>query len=97
MKAPLLQGSAVPARCGWFKDYREQMHIYRKELDFHSFRHSATTFMHWAAVEDSIPDRVTGHATPGETARYTKGPDLRQLQQAIEAIAPRVNFEKLWL
>jgi hypothetical protein len=46
-------------------------------------------------VGDSIIDRVTGHATPGETSRYTKGSDLRQLQQAIEAIAPRVDLA--WL
>jgi integrase len=52
--------------------------IYRPGLDFHSFRHSTTTFMHRAGVMDSIIDRVTGHATPGETSRYTKGSDLRR-------------------
>jgi len=65
----------------WFSRYRQQNGIYRPGLDFHSFRHSATTFMH-RARGDSIIDRVTGHATPGETSRYTKGSDLRQLQQA---------------
>jgi integrase len=79
----------------WFSRYRQETGIYRPGLDFHSFRHSATTFMHRAGVGDSIIDRVTGHATPGETSRYTKGSDLRQLQQAIEAIAPGVDLA--WL
>ncbi len=55
-------------------------------LDFRSLRQNATTFPHRAGVQDPIIDRLTGHATPGETARYTKGSDIRQLKQAIDAI-----------
>lgn len=81
----------------WFSRYRQETGIYRPGLDFHSFRHSATTFMHCAGVRDSIIDRVTGHATPGETSRYTKSSDLRQLQQAVEAIALGADLERLRL
>jgi integrase len=35
----------------WFSRYRQENGIYRPGLDFHSFRHSATTFMHRAGSE----------------------------------------------
>ena len=49
----------------WFSRYRQETGIYRPGLDFHSFRHSATTFMHRAGVADSIIDlpRPRGRAT----------------------------------
>jgi integrase len=33
---------------------------------------TAPTFLHQAGAPDSIVDRLTGHTTPAETARYTK-------------------------
>lgn len=71
----------------WFSRYRQETGLYKPGLDFHSFRHSATTFMHRAGVIDSLVDRITGHVTPGETARYTKSSDLIQLRDAIERIS----------
>lgn len=71
----------------WFSRYRQETGLYKPGLDFHSFRHSATTFMHRGGVTDSLVDRITGHVTPGETARYTKSSDLSQLRDAIEKIS----------
>ena len=70
----------------WFTRYRRDVGLYRPGLDFHSFRHTATTLMHQAGVERAVIDHVTGHATPGETSRYTKGSRLGQLMDAIERI-----------
>ncbi|RUX23414.1 site-specific integrase [Mesorhizobium sp. M2A.F.Ca.ET.037.01.1.1] len=70
----------------WFTRYRRDIGVYRKGLDFHSFRHSASTLMHQAGVERAVLDHVTGHSTPGETSRYVKASALAQLQSAINSI-----------
>ncbi|ESX03693.1 integrase [Mesorhizobium sp. LSJC268A00] len=70
----------------WFTRYRRDIGVYRKGLDFHSFRHTASTLMHQAGIERAVLDHVTGHSTPGETSRYVKASALRQLQMAIDAI-----------
>jgi integrase len=61
------------------------------------FRHSATTFLHQAGAPDSIVDNLTGHTTPGETARYTKSSNLKQLQAAIDAVDIGVTFDELYI
>lgn len=76
----------------WFTRYRQDIGVYRKNLDFHSLRHNATTFMHQADVSTPVIDNLTGHSTPGETARYTKGSSLQQLKAAVDAIKPGLHF-----
>ena len=80
-----------------FTYYRRQIGLYQPGLDFHSFRHSATTFMAHAGVSVPIIDQLTGHATPGETARYTKGFRIEQLQQGINSIDPQIDLAFLYL
>ncbi|WP_348626214.1 site-specific integrase [Mesorhizobium sp. L2C067A000] len=70
----------------WFTRYRRDIGVYRKGLDFHSFRHSASTSMHQGGIERAVLDHVTGHSTPGETSRYVKASALAQLQSAINSI-----------
>ncbi len=79
----------------WFTRYRRDVKLYEAGRDFHSFRHSATTFLHQGGASDSVVDRLTGHTTPGETARYTKSTDIAQLKTAIEAIDAGVDFTGL--
>jgi integrase len=91
MLFPNLQPGGADDRLGhnyskWFTRYRRDTGLYAQGLDFHSFRHSATTFMLQADVPTSVVDEVTGHATAGETARYHKGFAVAQLQQAIDSI-----------
>lgn len=74
----------------WFTRYRRDVGLYRKGLDFHSFRHTATTLMQRAGVPISAIDELTGHATPGETARYSHGLSMEQLVAGIEAIDFRI-------
>ena len=81
----------------WFTRYRQDVGLYRSGLNFHSFRHTATTLMHQADVTPAIIDHVTGHATPGETARYTKRSSLMQLRTAIECIDIGVDLSALYV
>jgi len=80
----------------WFTRYRQDIGVYRKNLDFHSLRHTATTLMHQADVSTLVIDHLTGHSTPGETARYTKGSSLQQLAAAIEAIKSGLALAHLY-
>ena len=91
---PALAPGGADGRLGngytkFFTRYRRSVGIYRKHLDFHSFRQSATTLLHQADVPDSIIDRLTGHATAGETARYTKSSRVSQLKVAVD----KIDFE----
>ena len=79
----------------WFTRYRRDTNLYAEGLDFHSFRHSATTFMLQAKASTSVVDEVTGHATAGETARYHKGFTIAQLQEAIDSIDIGVDLSHL--
>ena len=97
---PQLKAGGADGRLGhafakWFTRYRREIGLDRAKLVFHSFRHTATTLMHEADVQPAIIDRVTGHTTPGETARYTKRTTLRQLQAAINAIIIGVDLSHL--
>jgi integrase len=90
---PNLQRGGADARLGhafskWFTRYRQERGLYRRGLDFHALRHTATTLMHQAGIEAAVIDHATGHTTPGETARYTKGSRLHQLQTAINSVDP---------
>ena len=97
---PNLQPGGADDRLGhnyskWFTRYRRDTGLYAQGLDFHSFRHSATTFMLQANVSTSVVDEVTGHATAGETARYHKGFAVAQLQDAIDSIDIGVDLSHL--
>ncbi len=80
----------------WFTRYRRDVALYRPGLDFHSFRHTATTLMHQAGVAAAVIDHITGHTTAGETARYTKRSTLTQMKAAIDTIAIGVDLTALY-
>ena len=97
---PNLQPGGADDRLGhnyskWFTRYRRDTALYAPGLDFHSFRHSATTFMKRTGVSDSVIDEVTGHATAGETARYNKGLTVANLKEAIDKIDIGVDLSHL--
>lgn len=81
----------------WFSRYRQEAKVYVPRRDFHSFRHSATTFMRQAGVDGPTVDEITGHETAGETARYNKGFTLANLKDAVETIAIGVDLSFLHL
>jgi integrase len=95
-----LNGGGADNRFGhnftkWFTRYRRDVGLYRQRLDFHSFRLSATTFMQWTEVPLPVIDRLTGHASVGETARYTKHLQISQLADGIHGINPNVDLSYL--
>lgn len=79
----------------WFARYRRDVGLYQVGLDFHSLRHSATTFLFHAGVDAVLVDALTGHETAGETARYTKNFQTSQLKQAIDRLTPHVDLGHL--
>ncbi len=98
---PELKPGGADGRLGhafakWFTRYRRDVGLDRANLVFHSFRHTASTLMHEADVQWQIVDRVTGHTTVGETARYTKRTSLRQLHAAINKINIEVDLSHLY-
>ncbi|WP_156387727.1 site-specific integrase [Methylobacterium sp. Leaf399] len=80
----------------WFTRYRRDVGLYRPGLDFHSFRHTATTLMHQAGVSVAVIDHITGHTTAGETARYTKRSTLVQMKASIDTIGIGVDLTALY-
>lgn len=98
---PNLQPGGADDRLGhnyskWFSRYRRDVDLFVTGRDFHSFRHSATTFMKRGNVSDSVIDEVTGHATAGETARYSKGLTVANLRAAIDTIDIGVDLSSLY-
>lgn len=98
---PNLQPGGADGRLGhgytkWFTRYRRDVKVYEPGRDFHSFRHSASTFLHQGGASDSLVDRLTGHTTPGETSRYTKSSRIMQLKQAINSIDIGVSLTHLY-
>lgn len=99
---PNLQPGGPDDRLGhsyskWFSRYRQETGLFVTGRDFHSLRHSATTFMSRAGVQHTVIDAVTGHATAGETARYDKGLTVANLKAAIETIDIGVDLSPLHL
>lgn len=98
---PNLQPGGADDRLGhnyskWFSRYRRDTKLYVPRRDFHSFRHTATTFMSRAGVQHAVIDAITGHETVGETARYDKGFTVANLKAAIETIEIGVDLTALY-
>ncbi len=56
---------------------------------FHSIRHTLSTALHRAGIDELIISYVTGHSNPGrsEAGRtYIHGPTLRQMEEALEKL-----------
>lgn len=95
-----LEGGGADDRLGhnfskWFTRYRRAIGLYERLLDFHSLKHSATTFMQWSGVPEAVIDKLTAHARAGETARYTKEFQITQLRDGIEGIRPNITLGHL--
>lgn len=98
---PNLKPGGADGRLGhgytkWFTRYRRDAKVYRPKLDFHSFRHTATTLLQRAEVSVPLVDELTGHAGVGETARYTKGLGLKKLHEAVNKISIGVDLQHLY-
>jgi integrase len=89
-----------------FTNYRKQIGLYRRGMDFHSFRHTVITKLIGEGRCSILEaDEITGHDSKhrkeirenqSESLRYFKGHKIRILKEAIETIAyPRIDIERL--
>lgn len=71
----------------WWSRYRQEIGLYERGLDYHSFRHGVTTKLFAAGVSEAIVDEITGHEGKGTSrAVYKKDLPLRVLHEAIAKI-----------
>lgn len=70
----------------WFGRYLNAIGAKTSKTTFHSFRHSFTDALRVAQVQDSLIDAITGHKTPGVTARYGTGHTVATLKEAIDRV-----------
>ncbi len=69
----------------WFLIYRREQGIDARWVDFHAFRHTASTRLIDAGVSDSVADYLSGHASDkrGSARRYKHMQDLRAQQAKL--------------
>jgi len=68
----------------WWSQYRRDVGVYQKGLDYHSFRHGVTTKLFAADVSTAIIDELTGHEGEGTSqVVYKKDMPLSKLYEAI--------------
>lgn len=71
----------------WFGRYRKAVDVYRKGLDYHSFRHTITTKLFAEGVSREVIDELTGHEGEGTSQTvYMKSLPLKVLHEAISKV-----------
>lgn len=71
----------------WWTRYRQQIGVYEKGLDYHSFRGGVTTKLTAAHVPLEIRNELLGHeGTTVDEIHYQKGLPLKTLAEAIARI-----------
>ena len=71
----------------WFSRYRQEIGLYEKGMDYHSFRHGATTKLYEAGVSEAYIDELTGHEGQGTSRKvYKKQMPLPVLLEAISKV-----------
>lgn len=72
----------------WWSQYRKDVGVYEKGLDYHSFRHGVTTKLFSAGVDRVLVDELTGHEGEGVSQRiYHHGSPLERLAEAITKVS----------
>lgn len=89
---PKLKPGGPDAKLGyyftkWWSQYRRDVGVYEKRLDYHSFRHGVTTKLYAADVSSVIVDELTGHEGEGTSqVVYKKDMPLSKLHKAIRKV-----------
>ncbi|MBB5372287.1 site-specific integrase [Acidocella aromatica] len=101
---PELKPEGVDSKLGYkitkqFTRYRQIIGVYRKGLNYHSFRHGVTTKLYAADVNEGWIDLLTGHEGGGESRkRYLKGVPMPKLKEAIEKVTwPELDLSGLYV
>lgn len=89
---PALAPSGKDKRYGatftqWFTRYRKEIGVYRRGLDYHSFRHGVTTKLYAAGVEEYLIDELTGHEGGGISRSVYKAKGKTPIRGLYEAIS----------
>lgn len=70
----------------------------RKDVVFHSFRHSVTTLLCNAGVQKEFVEELIGHesrARRSEMERYKKGQTLMMLKEVIDRLVLPIDIERM--
>lgn len=80
----------------WFLVYRRQQGITRRWIDFHAFRHTASTRLTDAGIPDSVADYLTGHSgtSRGSARRYKA---MQEVRPALERLQyPELKLKRVY-
>jgi integrase len=84
----------------WWSEYSRTI-VPDPQKSFHSFRHTVTERLRNAGVEEALNDALTGHATPGQGAKYGRKRNgarysMTVLASAIEKLTyPEVDLSAI--
>lgn len=80
----------------WFYIYRKGQGVNAKWVDFHAFRHTASTRLTDAGVPDSASDYLTGHTSAGRgsSRNYKHMQDLRD--QLAKLQYPELRLDRVY-
>jgi hypothetical protein len=71
----------------WWTQYRKDIGVYKKTLDYHSFRGGVTTKLSAANISLDVRNELLGHEGQSiDQQNYLKGLPLRMLADAIACI-----------
>lgn len=85
----------------WFRNYREQIKVYRPGVAHHAFRHTAITRLRDTITshqQERHVDFLMGHARQGSegAVRYDKGPGLKAVAGTLALLSyPEVDLSHL--
>jgi integrase len=81
----------------WFQRFKSEYGV-RKEVVFHSFRHTATTLLCNAGVQREFVEEFIGHESKerrSEMTRYNKGQTLIMLKDVVDHLVLPINLERM--
>ncbi|TFZ55592.1 hypothetical protein E4V01_21970 [Methylorubrum sp. Q1] len=81
----------------WFQRFKSEYGA-RKDVVFHSFRHSATTLLLNAGAQKEFVEELIGHesmARRSEIGRYNKGQTLVLLKEVVDRLVLPIDVDKL--
>ncbi len=66
------------------------------KLDFHSFRHTFTTRLHEAGVEETIINFLTGHEQATQSQKTYTQPNIKVLKKAVDKLSVKdIDFDTI--
>lgn len=71
----------------WFTRYRQNIDVYERGVDYHSFRHGVVTKLYEASVDDAVIIQLAGHEGQGTSKKtYLKELSINLLHEGISKV-----------